>query len=84
LLVTRGTVTGLLDSLEHRGLIERAQHPEDRRMVSVSITERALALLEDLLPGHWANERNMLAGLSEREKNSLVRLLGKVQDGLSG
>lgn len=83
LLVTRGTVTGLVDSLERRGLITRHPHPEDRRMVTVSITKRALDLMTELLPGHFANEREMLAGLTDREKDTLVRLLGKVQNALS-
>lgn len=33
------TVTGLLDSLEKRGLIRRTPHPTDRRKLLIEITE---------------------------------------------
>lgn len=34
-LVTRGTVTGLLDTLEKQELVRRRPHPEDRRMLLI-------------------------------------------------
>lgn len=79
LLVTRGTVTGLLDSLEKNGLIRRIPDPTDRRMLRIEVTKAASELLERLLPEHFRGETEMLAGLTPREKESLVRLLGKVQ-----
>lgn len=79
LLVTRGTVTGLLDSLEKRGLVLRAPHPDDRRMLLIRITEAGRRLLVDLLPEHFRGEAEMLGPLTPREKETLVRLLGKVQ-----
>ncbi|HEX9696461.1 MAG TPA: MarR family transcriptional regulator [Actinomycetota bacterium] len=82
LLVTRGTVTGLLDSLEKLSLIRRVPNPDDRRMLRIEMTRAAHTLLSRLLPDHFAGEAEMLAGLTEREKETLIRLLGKVQDTL--
>lgn len=79
LLVTRGTVTGLLDSLEKQGLIVRSAHPDDRRMLLVSATEKARDLLAELLPEHFPAEAELMSALSAREKETLVRLLGKIQ-----
>lgn len=79
LLVTRGTVTGLLDSLEKQKLISRSAHPDDRRMLLIHATEKAKKLLSKLLPEHFPNEAEMMSALSDREKETLVRLLGKVQ-----
>lgn len=84
LLVTRGTVTGLLDSLEKQGLVRRIPHPDDRRMLLIQITEKALRLLDDLLPEHFRGEKEMLAPLTAAEKEALVRLLGKIQAALQG
>ncbi|HEX9713982.1 MAG TPA: MarR family transcriptional regulator [Actinomycetota bacterium] len=81
-LVARGTVTGLLDSLEKRGLIRRDPHPEDRRMINVELTIKARELLDRLLPGFHAYEAALLRGLSQREKDTLIDLLGKLQAGL--
>lgn len=79
LLVTRGTVTGLLDSLERRGLVMRRMHPDDRRMVEVSLTPKARKLLSELLPEHFPGEADLVSALSAREKETLIRLLGKIQ-----
>ena len=82
LLVTRGTVTGLLDSLERQGLIVRVQHPEDRRMLQIEPTEKARTLLKEVWAEHFPAEAEMVSALSDREKETLVRLLGKLQDHL--
>lgn len=79
LLVTRGTVTGLLDSLETAGLIRRTAHPEDRRMLLVDLTSQGAHLLKRILPAHFAGEKADMACLSAAEKDALVKLLGKVQ-----
>lgn len=79
LLVTRGTVTGLLDSLERQGLIVRTVHPEDRRMLLIEATPKARKLLSDLLAEHFPAEAEMMSGLTARQKETLVRLLGRLQ-----
>lgn len=79
LLVTRGTVTGLLDSLERAGLITRSQHPEDRRMLLIQLTDAGRARLREVWAEHFPAEKAMTASLSEREKQTLIRLLGKLQ-----
>src|SRR5436190_15152879 len=40
LIISRATVTGLIDSLERRGYVQRRPHPADRRMLLVDLTER--------------------------------------------
>jgi DNA-binding MarR family transcriptional regulator len=77
-LVTRGTVTGVLDSLEQRGLLARRRHPEDRRMLLVELTAKGRRLVRDLLPEHRAAERRVLGALSDREVATLAKLLAKV------
>src|SRR6478672_315927 len=46
LIVTRATVTGLVDSLERRGFVERSAHPSDRRSLTVEITPAGLKVLQ--------------------------------------
>src|SRR4051812_43722658 len=41
-------ITGLVDKLEARGLIERKAHPQDRRVKLVSVTETGVALHDEL------------------------------------
>ncbi len=83
-LVTRGTVTGLLDTLEKQGLVRRAPHPEDRRMLLIELTEEAGAILEEVCDDLFPAQAEMMSALSGRDKQSLVRLLGKLQTHLGG
>jgi DNA-binding MarR family transcriptional regulator len=80
LLVTTGTMTSLLDTLEKRDLIRRLPHPDDRRKLLVDITPAAQAILDDLLPSLHARERDVVsAALSTTEQRQLLRLVAKLQ-----
>jgi len=81
MLVPSATMTATLDQLERRGWIERLPNPDDRRSVLVSITASGRDTADRLLPGIRAIERTVMAGLSERELSSLLRLLEKVLAG---
>ena len=83
-LVTRGTVTGLLDTLEKQGLVRRAPHPEDRRMLLIELTGEAGAILEEVCDDLFPAQAEMMSALSGRDKQSLVRLLGKLQTHFGG
>jgi DNA-binding MarR family transcriptional regulator len=83
-LVTRGAVTGLVDSLEAAGLVRRQPHPEDRRVSLVELTDKGVSVLDDLLPDHLRGEEEMLAALTEEEQQTLLELLEKVQARLGG
>jgi DNA-binding MarR family transcriptional regulator len=77
--VTRATMTGLIDTLVRDGLVRRDPHPDDRRMMSVQLTERGTALVRAILPNHFREMAWLLQPLSESERQTLVRLLSKIQ-----
>jgi DNA-binding MarR family transcriptional regulator len=77
-MVTSGAMTARLDRLEKAGLTERAPHPSDRRGVVVRLTEKGLALTDEALAAHVANEHQILAGLTPEERETLAHLLGKL------
>src|SRR6185312_1225037 len=62
--VTRATVTGLLDGLEGEGLVERTHRTDDRRSVRVRLTKKGLALLERILPDHYARLGSVMGRLT--------------------
>ncbi len=80
-LVTSGTMTSVLDTLERRGLLLRLRHPEDRRSLLVDLTAAGRELVDAFLPAVHAAEAAMCHRLSPNERETLVRLLGKVQHG---
>ncbi|QKC94807.1 MarR family winged helix-turn-helix transcriptional regulator [Mesorhizobium sp. NZP2298] len=77
-MVTSGAMTNRLDRLEKAGLILRGPHPNDRRGIVVRLTGKGLALIDEALTAHVANEHEILAGLSDAEREMLARLLGKL------
>ena len=77
--VTRATMTGLIDTLERDGYVKREPDPVDRRQMSVLLTPRGEKFLLEFLPGHFKAIAAIMAPLTEAERKTLVRLLGKVQ-----
>jgi MarR family transcriptional regulator, organic hydroperoxide resistance regulator len=76
--VTKGTLTGVLKTLEKRGLTKRQAHDADGRLVLVSLESKGEAVIERLFPAFNAGETQVSASLSEREKNQLAGLLRKI------
>jgi len=83
LIVTRATVTGVLDSLERRGFVRRAANPADRRSLLVAITPAGLDVLQELRMIVHRNEKAWLSGLSDRELRGYIALLHRIQEGLA-
>ncbi|QND56873.1 MarR family winged helix-turn-helix transcriptional regulator [Mesorhizobium huakuii] len=82
-MVTSGAMTNRLDRLEKAGLILRGPHPNDRRGIVVQLTEKGLALIDEAVTAHVANEHEILAGLTRAEQETLARLLEKLIGSLS-
>ena len=75
LLVSRANVTGLVDCLAHKGLVERGQDEKDRRVRRVRLTQAGEKLLESMLPAHYTRVRELLKGVSNKDKANLSELL---------
>lgn len=80
LLVSRPSVTGLLDTLQAKGLIERRPHPDDRRRLWVALTPQGLALLESHFETHYREQAALFADLSPDEVEQLIMLLRRVRN----
>jgi DNA-binding MarR family transcriptional regulator len=76
--ITKGTLTGVLKTLEKRGLAARRSHDKDGRLVLVSLEPKGLAVIERLFPAFNMSETLVSSGLTEREKGQLARLLRKI------
>jgi DNA-binding MarR family transcriptional regulator len=77
------SMTKVLAALEARGLVQREQHPEDRRQAIIAITDEGLQLLdqERELRDVWMTER--LAVLSDDERarlSDIVPILDKLAE----
>jgi MarR family 2-MHQ and catechol resistance regulon transcriptional repressor len=80
LIVTRATVTGLIDSLERRGLVRRTANPVDRRSILVEITPEGLEVVQTVRTLIHRNERTWMSVLSDDELRDYIGLLHRIQD----
>ncbi len=73
--LAKGTLTGMLTTLEKQGHVERSRIATDKRRVLVNLTARGEMLIDELFPRFNAYETRMSGGLSIEEKRELARLL---------
>jgi len=74
-LVTSGTMTNRVDRLAARGLVERDDHPGDRRGVLVRLTDTGRARVDAALADLLAAEQTILASIDKADQDQLVRTL---------
>lgn len=72
------SLTGIIDRLEERGLVERSRSAEDRRVVQVALTELGRA---EKLRSHASMLKRLdtvLEPLDDTERAELLRIIRKV------
>jgi DNA-binding MarR family transcriptional regulator len=73
--MTKGTLTGVIKTLQSRRLIRRLPHRDDRRRVSISLTKAGEHLIEALFPQFNNHETLAVGALTLAEQRELARLL---------
>lgn len=79
--MTNPTVTGLVQKLEAKALVRRMPHPGDRRSKVLMLTERAMAMRDELLALAEDLERRMTEHLNGEEREQLASLLMNILNG---
>jgi DNA-binding MarR family transcriptional regulator len=80
LMVSRGTLTGVMDTLERGGFLRREQHGLDGRGRLVALTEQGQDTVTQLRPRIHRAERSLVAGLTNEQQTLLIGLLAQMQD----
>lgn len=83
LMVTGGNVTGITDMLEKEGLVVRATDPADRRAFRVKLTTSGLRQFRRMAAAHEQWIIALFKGLSAKQKDQLVALLGELKSHVS-
>ena len=66
-LITKGTLTGVVDRLSARGWVERVAHESDGRCQIVRLTQAGEALFAKVFPAHLAHMNACFAGVPAAE-----------------
>jgi DNA-binding MarR family transcriptional regulator len=79
LIISRATVTGLIDSLERREYVQRTPNPSDRRSILVAITESGRQTAEAFRPIVHQHQKRWFEILSETDQQRLIDSLHRLQ-----
>lgn len=76
--LAKGTLSGMLRTLEKQGLVQRVRMESDRRRVTVALEAAGLDKIEELFPHFNDFEGKMVVGLDHGDKATLAGLLRTV------
>ena len=76
--LTPGSISTAVDRLVDRGLVNRVESPEDRRIRVVSLTARGKELIAPIFRKHAAEIRKVFADASPKELRALEATLKKI------
>jgi DNA-binding MarR family transcriptional regulator len=72
LIMHRSNVTGMVDRLSARGLVQRQDAPTDRRAFNVVLTDAGKELLRQIQPEYYESLEEIWTGLGVDEAKALV------------
>ncbi len=79
LVVTRASITSVLDKLESKNWVKRIDVPENRRIHHVALTESGRELVNRVEPAYRREVHNVLGDLSDDECRRLMGALEAVR-----
>ena len=83
LKLENSTISGVLERMEKKELIERQVSKEDRRFIEVVLTEKGKALQNPILATVEEVNKDVLSEMSQEEQSELkkaLRILGGLED----
>ena len=78
-LITKGTLTGVLDRLEERGLVSRSRGERDSRQVYVKLTPEGEKVFQATFQPHVDHLGRHFAGIPLERQTQLTELLRELQ-----
>ena len=71
------TMTGIVDQLEARGLVERVDHPDDRRSLHVTLSTKGRTLYHGAHDAFLSHLAPLLDGRSAAARREILDFLGR-------
>lgn len=74
-MIGSAALTNRVDRLVARGLVSRESVPGDRRSLHIALTDAGRDLVDRTVEGHVRNQRKILSGLEDADRDELGRIL---------
>ncbi|MGI8697076.1 MAG: MarR family winged helix-turn-helix transcriptional regulator [Mycobacteriales bacterium] len=78
--LTTASVSALLDRVETGGFAERTPHPDDRRRVVVTLTDKGVAVSDELHRGLYEAGQEALASVGVSHRAAVIDFLARSTD----
>ncbi len=78
-LITKGTLTGIVDRLEARGLVRRVPSPTDGRSQIVQLTRKGVTLFERIFPAQLTHIGRGFAGFTPKDYVRIEKALSDLR-----
>lgn len=82
-LITKGTLTGVIDRLEQKGLVTRERSSDDKRSFFVRLTDSGAATFDDAFPKVVAQGRTLFAHWREADFDEIEQALRKLRQSIA-
>jgi MarR family 2-MHQ and catechol resistance regulon transcriptional repressor len=83
-LITKGTLTGVIERLEHKGLVARERNSDDKRSFFVRLTPAGDELFRVVFPQVIAHGKQLFSGYAAADFDALEQALGKLRRSIAG
>ena len=83
-LITKGTLTGVLDRMEARGLVSRKADADDARRTHIALTRKGSLLFDDAFPAHMLHLQRAFDRIPPAELILLHNYLGDLRLAFEG
>jgi MarR family 2-MHQ and catechol resistance regulon transcriptional repressor len=78
-LITKGTLTGVIERLEQKGLVARQRSCDDKRSFFVSLTPCGESLFQEVFPKVVAHGKQLFAPYTEADFDTMDQALRKLK-----
>ncbi|HKJ17638.1 MAG TPA: MarR family winged helix-turn-helix transcriptional regulator [Xanthomonadales bacterium] len=82
-LITKGTLTGVIDRLFAKGLVERWEDAYDARRTIIALTKKGERMYQKAFPPHLALLKSRLDEFSAADRRKVTQALETISDSFS-
>jgi DNA-binding MarR family transcriptional regulator len=82
-LITKGTLTGVVDRLELKGLVARVRNGNDKRSFFVHLTPAGEAMFDDIFPKVVAQAKLMFDGYGDPDFETTEATLARLKHNIA-
>ena len=79
-LITKGTLTGVIERLEHKGIVRRERSSDDKRSFHVRLSDAGDAVFREVFPKVIAHGKQLFAQYSDTEFDELNGALTRLRE----